>query len=931
MCVYLSTKAFLTLVIIFVEIHKFSIMRSFLLTLLSLFITTLSAQNAVNGFSFDEYTDIPVLKGGDSLINAWAGGLNFPHFSTLDLNDDGSQDLLVFDKTGVRVIPFLNTANSGTPKYEYAPQYRHAFPKGQSFYMLKDYNCDGKKDIFTGSSGNIVVYENTSSGGSLSFQKMHSTTYLEAVYPSSSTSAAISMTSADAPAIIDLDNDGDLDILAFLFGENALAWIENKQGCGLQMEFREKCWGHFEESGNTNEIIFNSCTPSKFKTNGALHAGSSVLALDLNADGVKEVLISDVSYPNVQALFNSGTTDSAYMSSKDTAFPSYDQPIDLKQFPAMFYEDVTGDQIKDLIAVTNENDFGTGFVSSDNILVYRNKGGDNQPDFELQENDFLRKTQLDVGEGCIPRIVDLNTDGLLDIVLANGFYREDINTQEPAFIYLQNTGTVQNPEFTVVDSDFANISSYSLGHSLTPAFADLDMDNDLDMIVGDANGKLHYFTNTGTLQNPAYTITTPEINGIDVGSYATPYLFDLDEDGDQDLIVGKSNGTLSYFKNQSASSPSFTKETDFFGGINVTRIASGFSVPYLFKYDGIINLMVSGEDGVFQYDSISSVSSGPTNLEKTVGQGSIPSQDSDETPFGTNKRSGRNQILIHASELRAAGLTAGKITALSFDITNISNLIERLNIGMKNVSFSDITNFDTPTIPVYSNERTAFSPGWTKITLENFFEWDGYSNLLIEICFRGNYVSTSNFPNIHLNMSTTSFFSNGYGDITNFDSLSKNGCVMPYQASIKKRPNVKVHLTPSFPRTSIVMSDGYRNAAAFGDLDQDGFIDALLGSYTGGVTLYKGRQYVIGNPEEKTVAKSFQVFPNPGKGDFAVAVQNRSKASLKVYDLTGRLVLEQDLVETETPVSLKSEPNGIYLFILQDSSAIETQKVILNR
>tara|TARA_B100001245_G_scaffold236485_1_gene227689 strand:- start:5017 stop:7716 length:2700 start_codon:yes stop_codon:yes gene_type:complete len=896
------------------------------------------SQAPVNGFSFDEITDVPVIKNGNTLSNPWAGGLNFPQINTMDLDNDGLEDLLIYESNGQRIIPFLNTGTAGNPLYSYAPEYRHSFPKGDSFYLLRDFNCDGKKDIFTSSQGKFIVYENTTSGALPSFTRAHSSTYLEGYKAGTNNIVTIAIQGGDIPGIVDVDNDGDLDIITFLTLDNTVSWIENKQNCGLQFDYNHACWGHFSEDGFSSDITLNSCVPHKYKGEATQHSGSAVLPLDLDGDGVKDLLVSDVSTPNVIALFNSGTADSAYMSSKDVNFPNYDQAIDMDLFPGMFYEDIDGDQVRDLITVPNAYKNSTGFVSSSNIWVYKNKGTDSDPDFERSETNFLRNTQIDIGEGCVPRIVDLNTDGLNDIVLANGYYRPNTNSQEQRFVYLQNTGTVQNPEFTVMDTNFANISSYGLGLNLIPTFGDLDQDNDMDMIVGDSDGKLHYFTNTGTLQDPSFTLTTAGISNIDVGKDASPFLIDVNEDGDLDLVIGNTRGTLSYYENQSPTSPSFNLVNSFFGGVNVTELSNGYSIPYLFRYNGVLNMMVSGELGVYQFDSISSISSIPSSSEVTIGNGNLESADANETPFGTTNKSGRNRMLILASELKAAGLSAGKITHLSMNVTRlapggVSYTIQHFNLSLQNVSYNNITNFDTPMQNVVYDNQFTLSPGWNEIQLkryDDYFEWDGHSNLLIEICFRGNWTG-SKWPVVHVEMSSTSHASNAYGDITNYNVMDSNGCEMPMLQTINKRPNIKLKVTPTFDRTSIVMADGYRNAAAFGDLNQDGFIDALLGNYAGGVTFYKGRQYVIGQPEKEVITDGFEIYPNPGQGNFTVATQGIGKASLSVFDLTGRLVARQEISGAETPVKLENEPNGIYLFILQEDSMVKTQKVVLQR
>ena len=89
----------------------------------------------------------------------FVGGINAGQFSEIDLNLDGIMDLIVFDKSGNKIIPFINNGLD----YIFAPIYRENFPKNlHDWLLLADYNCDGKNDIFTYSSGGLAVYENTS-------------------------------------------------------------------------------------------------------------------------------------------------------------------------------------------------------------------------------------------------------------------------------------------------------------------------------------------------------------------------------------------------------------------------------------------------------------------------------------------------------------------------------------------------------------------------------------------------------------------------------------------------------------------------------------------------------------------------------------------------------------------------------------------------
>ena len=71
-------------------------------------------------------------------------------------------------------------------------------------------------------------------------------------------------------------------------------------------------------------------------------------------------------------------------------------------------------------------------------------------------------------------------------------------------------------------------------------------------MVGEYDGTLNYFLNTGTANAPAFTQQTGAANpfdGIDVGELSTPTLADLDGDGDIDAVVGEWYGTLRFFLN----------------------------------------------------------------------------------------------------------------------------------------------------------------------------------------------------------------------------------------------------------------------------------------------------------------------------------------------------------------------------------------------
>ena len=89
---------------------------------------------------------------------------------------------------------------------------------------------------------------------------------------------------------------------------------------------------------------------------------------------------------------------------------------------------------------------------------------------------------------------------------------------------------------------------------------------------------------------------------IHVGQSSAPQLYDLNNDGLLDLIVGNAQGILKYYQNMgSPANPVFnsipTKDT--LGGIIIQPpfYTSGYASPFLYKDNGITKLILGTEYG----------------------------------------------------------------------------------------------------------------------------------------------------------------------------------------------------------------------------------------------------------------------------------------------------------------------------------------------
>ena len=118
--------------------------------------------------------------------------------------------------------------------------------------------------------------------------------------------------------------------------------------------------------------------------------------------------------------------------------------------------------------------------------------------------------------------------------------------------FYQNTGTMSAPDWQdPVNLKDVNGDDVNPGSRSAPFLADLDNDGDLDLIIGERrdNGQVNYYENSGTATEPAWTRDDAMFSGVSSGGHSKPALADLDNDGDLDLVVGEEDGEVFLFRN----------------------------------------------------------------------------------------------------------------------------------------------------------------------------------------------------------------------------------------------------------------------------------------------------------------------------------------------------------------------------------------------
>lgn len=611
---------------------------AFCLLLLMCFIPGLSPAQQFHDFGFEHISSVKVFGAENVLFDlAWTGGLNACQVHKFDLNFNGTEDLIIFDRHGHRLLTFLNDGTSGEYAYSFAPEFIEHFPEIRHWVQLIDYDGDGKKDIFTYTTGGIKVYRNISDT-EIRFEQV-TFPFIRSLYGNIQTNLLV--TSVDYPAIVDMDGDGDLDILTFwglgtfleLHTNNSIEYYGHRDS----MAFVKTgyCWGRFAESDESNLITLDTCLNLKsvnFLKNGhdepLRHTGSTLLMLDMTGNGLKDLILGDVDYPGLYLLINEGSQEEALITIVETNFPAVAQPVFLHSFPVASYTDISNNGVNDLVVSPFDPSLQRS-THHKSVWLYRNIGTNELPVFEYLRNDLFQHRMIDVGAAAMPVLYDLDGDGLKDLIVGNFGYND--TCYHDAFFNLKcyytsrlalykNTGSATEPEFTLITDDFASLSALGL-RSIYPTFADLDGDGSPEMLIGNEAGNLILFK-APALEGgfPDYVLADNNYHQIHAGAFSTPQLFDLNSNGLSDLIIGQQNGKLSWYQNQgNATQAVFVKITDELGGVNVTDPMlsyTGHSIPHFFRdSQNRLCLFVGSESGkIFYYNEIENNLNGTFHL-----------------------------------------------------------------------------------------------------------------------------------------------------------------------------------------------------------------------------------------------------------------------------------------------------------------------------
>ena len=380
----------------------------------------------------DRFQDLEIITGQGSMHGANTMAL-------YDYDGDGDLDLFWGDFFEAGLLLFENSGTCAEPRM---PQQGVRFPphnpvltSGYNAPAFGDLNDDGRSDLLVGVIGGAYDPNRTTIANLLYLTRDAAGRYTERTRQ---LLPMIDVGSESMPALVDLDGDGDLDLL-----------LANKIDPADRKTSRVY---RFENTGDARQPSFRLAGAMDFR--GLYHYAPAFG--DLDGDGKLDIVMG--SFSAKMAWYRSdGTGAAPHFSIADSVLVEITRGSNTT--PAL--GDIDGDGDLDLFVGE----------ASGTLNYYRNDGGPSRPLFSLVSDVF---DSIDVGRRSAPALADIDKDGDLDLL---------VGSDDRGVVLFRNSGTRTEPRF-VEDPAFRP----DVPPLASPTFGDLDGDGVMEMIVGNTGG-----------------------------------------------------------------------------------------------------------------------------------------------------------------------------------------------------------------------------------------------------------------------------------------------------------------------------------------------------------------------------------------------------------------------------------------------------------
>jgi hypothetical protein len=631
--------------------------------------------------------------------------------------------------------------------------------------------------------------------------------------------------------------------------------------------------------------------------------------------------------------------------------------VTVQKFSAPVFGDLDGDGDFDLVL---------GNINLE-IDYFENTGTSFEPKFRKDESVFnsIYAGGYQFTNSDYPFLVDLDSDGDLDLII--GGYS--------GLKYYINVGNSNNPEWQF-DSLFVNVNE-QIGTDAKPAFADLDNDGDVDLVVGIGESLLGGptagismgFRNIGTPQEPLFIRDDALVTGIpDVGLNAYPAFADLDNDGDFDLLIGRDGSTFYYYENTgSPSLPVWTRNLTLFAGVETTNYWKDPTFCDL-DGDGDFDLIYGTDDGdLYFYENIGTAIA--PQFQHNPSYFRIIKTDGFSIPSFADYDDDGDLDLLSGSILGQLYFAKNNGTTSLPDFMRATSGFTSLNPGFRSApvfvdidgdgDYDIVSGRSAGTLILYVNNNGTFTTNNTMFSnvsvsygsIPTFADIDGDGDLDLLVGSDDNnsskfYINNGN-NSFELNNTLLAGISFPSGSSPAFVDIDNDGdfdlFIGRLFGSIDFYENVGTKTEPVWQLNNPLL-EGIKvkqNAhPGFADLDGDGRPDMILGEYDGNFTFYKNL-FAVSSAEtdDRIVTDDFHLFQNyPNPFNPATIIRFRIPdagfVSLKVYDVLGNeiITLVNDFTTSgsyEMEFDGSELPSAVYFYSINYNSSVKTNKMLL--
>lgn len=240
------------------------------------------------------------------------------------------------------------------------------------------------------------------------------------------------------------------------------------------------------------------------------------------------------------------------------------------------------------------------------------------------------------------------------------------------------------------------------------------------------------------------------------------------------------------------------------GSINITTAPAIAPVISILTPDStiacdssvLVDLNLGGGIPVTNGPSLSTACPSPPTQITLGTQTGANTNTSFPAPFSHTFKNTKHQFLFTAAELNAMGFIGGKITEWAFQVTQVNGqtVYPNFKISMKATTITNLTTWQTGLTQVFNPANYPISVGWNNFVFNTAYEWDGNSNLVVEVCY-ALVISTPFTQNSITPWTTTTFTSSIWYMSDNIQACTSNIVT----GTSNKRPLSRLTWCPTIP------------------------------------------------------------------------------------------------------------------------------------